>query len=156
MKHFLIGTAFVLSATIAQAQNTQKLITGNNPKIILEILKSEGYTAELDESDPEDISIVGKLDGSEYRVYFYGCDNDNGCDSIQFSTGYNLSDGMTWESANEWNKGKRFAKLYLDEDMDPWVQMDVNLDGGVSRANMVDTIDYWRLLMSAFERHIDW
>lgn len=153
MKQLILTTALALTSTTAMAEI---LVKGNNPQQILKIIQNEGYTIEMDSQPGEDPVLMGKLDGSEYYVYFYGCDNGDGCDSIQFSSGYNLNDGMTYQAANEWNMGKRFAKVYLDDEMDPWLEMDVNLDGGVTRENLEDTMDYWRLLMNAFEDHINW
>lgn len=153
MKKFFLSGALALTASTAMAD---VMVDGSNAKLIMTIIQDEGYSISMDQEDNGNPVLVGKLDGSEYRVYFYGCDSGNGCDSIQFSTGYNLNDGMTLESVNEWNRGKRFAKVYLDDDMDPWMEMDINLDGGVTRRNMQDTMDYWRLLMNAFEDHIGW
>lgn len=153
MKRIILSAAMALTASTAMADI---LVDGGNAKLIMSIIQDEGYSISMDQEDNGDPLLVGKLDGSEYRVYFYGCDNPNGCDSIQFSTGYDLRNGMTLESVNEWNRGKRFAKVYLDGDMDPWLEMDINLDSGVTRDNLVDSMDYWRLLMNAFEDHIDW
>ena len=46
---------------------------------------------------------------------------------------------------------KRFAKAYLDDQNDPVIEMDVNLQGGVSRKNLEETFDLWIYSMGKFE-----
>ena len=36
---------------------------------------------------------------------------------------------------DHWNQTKRFASAYLDDEDDPFLQMDVNTEGGIAQAN---------------------
>jgi len=42
-------------------------------------------------------------------------------------------------AVNEWNKTKRFGRAYIDNDGDPCVELDYDLEGGVSD----DSIKVW-------------
>jgi hypothetical protein len=55
----------------------------------------------------------------------------------------------------DWNREKRFGKAYLDQDGDATVEMNVNLHGGVSLANLEATIDWWRLILDEFADEFD-
>ena len=57
--------------------------------------------------------------------------------------------------SQDFNVDNRWAKVYLDEDSDPRLEMDANLYGGVSVANFQDTLDWWIIVMNDFIEFID-
>ena len=63
---------------------------------------------------------------------------------------------MTMDQVNTWNREFRFGKVYLDDENDPFLEMDVNLDYGVSEGNFLDTLDWWTVVLGRFEEYIDW
>ena len=67
-----------------------------------------------------------------------------------------MADGMTAEQALGWSRDQRFTSVYLDDEQDPFLQMDMNIDGGVSEANFTDNLEIWRSSLSAFKDYIDW
>ncbi|MDX5403519.1 MAG: YbjN domain-containing protein [Rhodobacterales bacterium] len=50
-------------------------------------------------------------------------------------------------AVSDWNDQNRFGTMYLDSDGDLAVDMDVNLFGGVTRRNLDDTFDWWRVVL---------
>ncbi len=60
------------------------------------------------------------------------------------------------DKINEWNRDKLWGQVYLDDENDPWISIVYNLDGGVSKHNFADTIDWFRVALEAFEKHIGW
>lgn len=151
--------AFALMAGPALAQmNTSNStpLDGSNPDKLAAAIKGLGYTASVS-TDAEGYPMIeGALDGSNYYIYFYGCDQTQGCNSIQFVSGYDLPDGMSMTDVNEWHRAKRFGRVELDDEMDPFITMPVNLDFGVSVQNFEDTFDYWTIVMREFEDFIGW
>lgn len=148
----LIALALALPGA-ALAQN----ITADDPGKIAATLQEAGYKAELTQDDQGDPKIKSSAGGANYSIYFYGCANNKHCQSIQFSAGFDLTNGTTLEVVNDWNTKKRYGKVYLDADKDPYIEMDVNLAyGGVSRKGFLDTLDSWDRLLSDFQAHIDW
>ncbi len=76
------------------------------------------------------------------------------CKTLTFEAGWE-GDDLTDEMMADWNREKRFGKAYLDEDGLATVEMSVNLHGGVTRANLDDTIDWWRLVLDEFADYFD-
>ena len=127
-----------------------------DPQAIMQLIKSEGYVVELTQDPTGDPKLVSKIEGSEYNILFYGCENHLNCRSLHFLIGFDLRDGMQLEAANEWNRGQRFASTYLDDEMDPFLQMDVNIEHGVADRNFTDSLEIWRSSLSSFKDFIDW
>lgn len=89
-------------------------------------------------------------------MYFYGCENDRDCNSVSLSSGFDLADGLSAESANAFNYEWRWASVELDEENDPFLRMDINLIYGVSEDNFRDSFDTWRIVLEKFVTFIDW
>lgn len=151
-------TALVLFAILAApgpvlAEN----LVASDARAIAAAMQDFGYRAELTTDNEGDPLIKSAAGGANFSVYFYGCSAGKHCQSIQFSAGFDLADGTSLEVANDWNARKRFAKTYLDQDMDPYLEMDVNLAyGGVTAKNFADTLDSWDKLLADFKTHINW
>jgi Putative bacterial sensory transduction regulator len=58
------------------------------------------------------------------------------------------------QSVNEWNKSKRFGRAYIDGDGDPCVELDYDLEGGVSDASIKVWFDTVNSIVSAFRTHV--
>jgi len=61
-----------------------------------------------------------------FQVQFFFYD---GGDSLQFHWAAAGTDA-TLEKVNKWNQEKRFSRAYLDEDGDPHLELDLDLEGG--------------------------
>ena len=134
------------AAPAASAMNTGPIITAGSVKDILSIAKGYG-SATLEKDDDGDPKISGRVAGQEYWLYFYGCDkNHTNCTSVQFWT-YWTGEVLTAEEMNAWNADTRFGKLYVDGDGDLNLEMDVNLDYGVTYKNLDDTFDIWQTVL---------
>ncbi len=150
-----IALAAVLTAAATTASADQ--ITATNPWNVMSAMQSFGLVATLTTDSAGDPKIESRVSRSQFNVYFYGCDDGKDCTSVQFSAGYNLDDGLSYARANAWNVDKRFTRVALDEESDPFLRMDVNLDyEGVGEDNFEDTLDLWRILIEDFEEFIDW
>ncbi len=139
-----LGVGLALPAA-GLAQNAADLLDGSDPAAILRI--AEGYgSAMLDKDSVGDPMIEGRIDGQSYTVFFYGCEGGVGCSSIQFTTYFA---GVRPDAAvvSDWNDENRFGTLYLDGDGDLAIDLDVNLFGGVTRKNLDDTFDWWRVVL---------
>jgi hypothetical protein len=119
-------------------------------------LTAKGYGAEVSTDKSGDPIIRSSADGSGFSVLFYGCDEETRCASIQFTAGFNLRDGTTLEAINDWNRNKRFGKAYLDEENDPFLEYDIDLERGATTEAIENAFDVWLSVMPAFKRHIRW
>ncbi|GLK66266.1 YbjN domain-containing protein [Paracoccus kondratievae] len=144
-----LALAMLLQAPVAQAQ-----VLGD-PDVIRLLMMDFGLPVEMTKDDSGDPMIESRIDGTRFQVYFYSCEKS--CQSIQFSAGFDLDDPMNATKANRWNRDKRFGKVWLDEEGDPFIEMDIGLAGeGVGRKNFEDTLDTWRIVLSDFRGFIDW
>ncbi len=143
-------TAAMLTAPAAVAEET---IDATGPARILAVVQGYGEAA-LTTDNLGDPLIEGRIDEKDYRLFFYDCSEGRDCKTLTFEAGWE-GDDLTDEMMADWNREKRFGKAYLDEDGRATVEMNVNLHGGVTRANLDDTIDWWRLVLSEFADYFD-
>ncbi len=145
-----MGLAMALGTLPAQAQ-----VMGD-PEVVASFLEDYGLRVTRDTDSTGDPLLSSRIEGTNFKVYFYGCE-EFPCDSIQFSSGFDLAQPLSAMMINEWNRDKRFGKAYLDDEGDPYIELDVNLDmDGVGGRNFDDTIDLWRVVLSEFRTYINW
>ncbi|WP_417309420.1 YbjN domain-containing protein [Devosia sp.] len=146
----LLSATFTLSAAPALADN---LVDGSDPELIRSLVS--GFGSAVTETDSiGDPRIFARIDGTKYHVYFYGCDDDNKhCRSIQFYAGWSGAD-VAVDVLNAWNRDARFGKTYLTPDGTVALEMDVNLDFGVSQRNFDDTVAYWDIVLRDFRQTV--
>ena len=147
-----LGAAGLIAATSsALAEN----VDATDPAKLVSIVQSLGYRASLDRDNVGDPMIRSSASGTDFIIYFDGCDDGAACKSLLFKVGYDLTEGTTLEAVNEWNKQTLFGRAYLDDENDPWLEMSVSLDGGVTEENFADHFDWWEVVLVDFEEHID-
>lgn len=153
--NLLKSTLAVLAMFVSTAWAGE--ITATNPAQILKAMQEYGFTVTMEKDSDGDPKIVGQVSRTKFRVYFFGCTNNKDCGSLHFRAGYDQEGVMSALKVNEWNREKRFTKAYIDDEGDPFMEMDVNLDfDGVGVKNFEDTLDWWRLLVEDFEDFIEW
>ena len=150
-----IGCAALLVAAsgprIAAAQST---VDATVPEEIMNIARGFG-SASLETDSQGDPKVSGRIDGVRYNVFFYDCTDNKACESIQFSAAWRRGDvEVPLAKMNEWNRSKRYGVAFLDNEEDPVIQMDVNLEHGVTRRNLDETFRLWTTVLSQFESHV--
>lgn len=152
MKGLSKGSLFfcaLLSAAAGPAF-ADALIDATKPERLHEIARGFG-SAELDKDSQGDPRITGRIEGTKYGIYFYGCVKGADCDDIQFSASWS-GPKVSLEKINDWNRTKRFGKAYLDKDGDPNLEMEVNLDYGVSAKNIEDSFNWWTKALKEYKK----
>lgn len=149
--HTLGASLLVLTlATPLQAAN----VDGRRPDQIVSILQGFG-SIENDQSQDGSPRLVGRIDGTRYGVYFYGCDDSRAnCNEIQFSAGWSGVE-INLAQINVWNSNKRYCRAYIDDEGDPMLELDINLRYGVTSENLADTVEYWQLCLNEFRKELD-
>ena len=117
-------------------------------------LQKAGYKAELKGSG-EDAYVASATDGVNFEINMYDCEKSR-CASVQFQASFNLTDAMSPARANEWNTTKRYAKLYVDSEGDPYLQYDANVSPGGTYEALDDDFGVWRAMLGDFLEFIDW
>jgi len=153
MVRFTVAVLSILGL-VARAQ-AQTIVSAQDPAELVSIIQELGFQAKLEKDNVGDPVIRSSSDGVEFAIYFYDCKGNKRCKSLHFSVGYDLVDGSSLEAVQQWNADKRFASAYLDDEHDPFLQMDINTEGGITRQNFEKSFDLWQVLKDEFEEHID-
>ncbi len=151
-KSLMAAVALILAPIGA---NAQALVDASDVDIIAALVQDEGYRAVISTDAVGDPMITSSANGYEFDIFFYGCTDGENCRDVQFSVTFDVEDGMSLTRAQDFNLEKRWAKVYLDEESDPRLEMDANLYGGVSATNFKDTLDWWVIIMNDFIEYID-
>ena len=124
--------------------NAQEVLTQISPPALQKIFKDEGYSFELD----GDGDIIWKIEG--VRALVIRSENGN---QIAFRMSFK-NENTTLAKINAWNKSKRFSRTYLDDDGDPVLQLDLELDGGITKERIVDYLKTCRISMAAWAKEV--
>lgn len=141
-----------LAPGVAHAQD---MVSAASPESIADVIRELGFQARMDKDGTGDPLIRSSANGVQFQIEFYGCTDNAQCESLRFYAGYDLREGTTLDVVNEWNKDKRFLSAYLDEEDDPYLQMDINTEGGISRVAFASSFEMWQSLKSEFEGRIN-
>jgi hypothetical protein len=144
-----------LGLALSFSAKAQTLVSAEDPQELASILRELGFQAKLEKDDLGDPVIRSSSGGVDFRIYFYDCKSNKRCKSLHFSVGYDLADGSSLDAVQQWNADKRFASAYLDSERDPFLQMDINTEGGISPKNFETSLELWQSLKGEFEDFID-
>ncbi len=137
------------------AATAQEMVYAEDPEVIAALLEEMGFPAEITTDNVGDPMIMSSAHGYDFDIFFYDCLDNAECQAIQFSSAFDMVDGMSLTSAQDFNRNKRWGKVYLDDESDPRLEMDYNLRGGVSVDNFNDTVDWWQIVMEEFIDYIN-
>jgi hypothetical protein len=129
------------------------MFDASDPGAIARFMEKTGYRVELRTDAKGDPTISGRISRSDYAIQFYECESGLTCNSIQFVSSAPKPANFTAEAANVFNVRWRYVRATIDG-AQVKLQMDVNLDAGVTADNFEDTLDIWRQLLEVFERDV--
>ncbi len=152
-----IATAAAFSALMATGAQAENLLA-SNPEGFLDVFFEAGYPAQLTEDAVGDPLIEFRLRGETESMFFYDCDNNKDCLSLQLYSGYMLDKAPSLEAINEWNSGdRRFTRAYLSEDGAARIEMDIATGAdGISRRDFEDLLELWIDRLAGYEEFIGW
>ncbi len=156
MGHFLLRAAAALAAPALMVAPAQaELVSASDPQAIKAIVESQGWPANLVAPPGEDPYIESSRNGLKFLVLFMNCEAGKNCRTLQYFMGFSDADAVPLERLNQWNKEKRFARAYRDDEGDPILEMDVDVDfAGIPRENVGETFNTWAALMDSFQQFI--
>lgn len=152
----LAASAF--STAAAQQQPSAERVRGgmfdaSDPAGLARFMEKTGYRVELRADTKGDPVITGRISRSDYVIQFYECEQGLTCNSVQFMSQAAKPATLTGDTANAFNARWRYVRITFDATQVK-LQMDVNLDAGVTADNFEDTLDIWRQLLEIYERDI--
>lgn len=147
------GVAALMLMTAAPAK--AELIDAKSPAKIATLIESQGWQTELDGKSGEAPVIKATRNGELFAVGFMNCTDGKNCKTLQFFIGFTDAKQVPLEKINEWNRDKRFARAYRDDEGDPVLAMDIDLDfGGLPRENVGELFNTWTGLMSSYRAFV--
>jgi len=129
------------------------MFDASDPAGLARFMEKTGYRVELRADTKGDPVITGRISRSDYVIQFYECEQGLTCNSVQFMSQAAKPATLTGDSANAFNARWRYVRITFDATQVK-LQMDVNLDAGVTSDNFEDTLDIWRQLLEIYERDI--
>jgi hypothetical protein len=152
----ITGSILTLGLALSAGAEAQTIVSAEHPGELVSIIQALGFQAKLETDNVGDPVIRSSSDGVDFRIYFYECKNNKRCRSLHFSVGYDLANGTSLDAVQKWNADKRFASAYLDDEADPFLQMDINTQGGITQENFENSFHLWQSLKGEFEKFIGW
>jgi hypothetical protein len=134
------------------------LVDASDPQPISDIAWSYG-TASWSRDALGDPRIAAEIGGIPYEIEFYGCREGRDCADLRFVTRVAIADpgdpnapasrqALVWK-ADRWNRERRFGKASLGEAPgEVVIEMNATLAGGVTRQNLDQLFDWWRVVLS--------
>lgn len=133
------------STSVVNAQDNRVVQTLNSAQMTA-LLQDQGFSnVEIDRDD----DIIVRMQG--YRVLVIVRGGNYSRILYRFAL---AGTSATLRDVNEWNRTKLFTRAYLDNDGDPVLEMDVDLDGGVTIARIKDSIRTYNVSLAAFLREV--
>ncbi|MBR9764364.1 MAG: YbjN domain-containing protein [Rhodobacteraceae bacterium] len=135
---------------------TAGLVSAADPEGMVQVLQDLGYRASLEADGVGDPMIRSASSGTGFNIYFYGCVDNAGCDSIMFSSGFDLAEGMELATINDWNQDSVVAGAYLDDEGDPYLQSYILTRSGIPTEVFEYALGEWEYALGDFLEFIDW
>lgn len=132
----LAGIAWAAGARVSQG-TVYNAVSG---KEISAMLSTEGYRPTLGKAEDGDPQIKFKVQGKEVYIDFYDCNKTEFCGSLNISTGWALKTKLKATDLNQWNADNRYIRVYTDEENDPFLEDDIDLDGGATMNNVKEFV----------------
>lgn len=152
MKYLLTLAACIMPAFV-QAQ----MVEAGYPRSVVDAIQDMGYPATLETDSSGDPKVVSKIDGTNYSIWFYGCDEyGRGCDTMNFSAGFDLKNGVDISVINNWNRKKLLGRAYVDDEYDPFLDHVVKADGGIPVPTFRGIVNHWELAIREYKEAIGW
>jgi hypothetical protein len=146
-----VAAAFAVTLGLAALPAHGAITTGE----VARALEARGHQANIGVDDDGDPKVTSNIDDVHLTVFFYGCDHGRSCQSITFQAAFHVDGGVPLEKINGWNRDKRFLKTWLDKVNDPFCEMDVNAEPGLTPAQLIGYVGLWEDHLAEYKGYMD-
>jgi hypothetical protein len=148
-----LAATLLLCPLAAQAEN----VYASDGQSLARFFLEEGAEVETTTDNVGDPKLRVDYYGSEFSVYYYGCEDNRNCDAVQFFSGYQTDGAVRLSTINEWNMENRFARSYVSAEGSARIEMDIFMGrDGISAADFARQVSMWSRAMKDFEEFIGW
>lgn len=155
MKSFLLAAALGLALSgAAQARPIND--KGMTLEEVSAWVKASGHEPKIEKTKDGVRYLTTKTkDGVNFDVDLYDCEKDR-CRALQFTASFDVEKPLDAKSANEWNRKKRYVRMYVDEQGDPLFQYDANVAPGGTFEALDDDLEVFLQFIPDMMEHIGW
>ena len=148
----IIGAAFLFAQPAMAHSFDRKEVSS---EIVAEALMELGYRAQVSTDGVGDPLVQTTMGGINVNVFFFNCDEtQTACEDIQFTTGFDLPDGLSLEAVEAWNEGKLYGTAYLDDENDPFLKITVQVGPGGTPELIEGYVGTVEMVLEQFKDHI--
>jgi len=147
----LLAVILAFSLAVAQGQTpvqVPQVVTSLTAGEMEAILREAGYRYERVEEGAR-VFFSLRMGGLRALLFLTDCRGGR-CGSLQLFAGFSMRNPPTLERINAWNREKRFSRAYLDEDGDPALESELDLEGGVTRQAIISFLETFEISLSRF------
>ena len=142
-RFFTMLAALALMLGMAGTAQAQAVVSQTSTAQLESIMKQEGYSYTVD----KDGDLVWKIDGYSALLLI---PKDKA--SILFRASF---DGdVPLSRINSWNRTKKYSRSYLDHENDPVLELDLDLEGGVTRARIASFLKTSNISFSVWRNEV--
>lgn len=142
MRRLIAATAALAIASPALA--AEATVSAADPQSVVAALAAKGLSPTLTKDGDGDPRIVGLYHDDKFYIAFYGCAKNQKCATLLFYYGIHMKSPPTIAALNQFNFEHVLLRSYADNEGDPVLKMDVDVDdGGMSPAGFASNLDAW-------------
>jgi hypothetical protein len=117
-------------------------------------LKAKGYPVTPAKVDNGQVILKTKTpSGVNFDVYFYDCDSNGRCPSVQFAAGFSMTTAVPRDRLNAWNNSHRYMRAYVQPSGGLYGEIDMILAPGGTTEQLEDYRTLWNDLIVKFKQH---
>ncbi len=131
------------------------MVCASSPATIVQAIQNAGYKAEMGKSDQGNPMIISGSSGTKWVLFFYDCEQNKQCASVQFSVSFKADDRHTADLANKWNSKKRVGQMAVLDDKSLAMRYDLSTIGGLNQINFKDDVDWWVSTVDEMNKFFD-
>ncbi len=155
MRPLLALPALLLAPSMALAQAGQ--VSAGDPETVRSALVAWGHKARLEPLETGEPMIAARTaEGINYVIYFYGCENGQGCLDLQFMASFTVEPAPTVQAMNDFNAEWVMGKAFLDSEGAPSVTFTVVGDPAMSPEYFQSVMEVWEQALATFTEEIGW
>lgn len=152
---YIAAVALICGLCSAPARADIQADEGVTADVVADVLRGKGFTAEIGTDSGGDPKVTSSAAGSRFVILFYGCNHTPRCTSLQFYAGFNTTD-VSQKKMNDWNKAHRYTRAYLDNVVNPCIEMDLIVGSGNFPGLLEQYLTLWTSSLGRFQADIGW
>lgn len=121
---------------------------GVAPEEVSEVLVQMGYEVESSVDNQGDPMLHSASEGHPFSVFFYQMEGGRAL-SLEFSYALDL-ETSAGELVATWNREYRFGRAFVDDEGDPFLKMDLDVERGFTPEGLENNLERWVSLVGEF------